>query len=133
LFQLHELGAAILSPVRATVKYQKQAIWAREVVQRPDGAGLIWQGELRNALARIWAGRIAVVGSPEVTLSHLGWNRKAGVAQPPEFSHGCRFFRKIVRNSIHATMVPSCNVLVSPLTVKNRSLTAKLPPPMGFS
>jgi hypothetical protein len=88
------------------VKYKKQAIWAREIVKSPDGAGLIGQGELGNPLARVRAGGISVVCSPDVTLSHFGWNRQAGLSQPPEFSHGCRFFREIVRNAIHATIVP---------------------------
>jgi hypothetical protein len=32
LFQLHELGAAVLSPIGATVKHQKQAVWSSEVI-----------------------------------------------------------------------------------------------------
>jgi hypothetical protein len=112
LFQLHELGAAILSPVRTTVKDQKQSIRAGEIVQRPNGARLVGQCELRNSLARIWAGCIAIVCSPDVTRSHLGWNWQAGGSQPSKFSHGCGLFGEILGRMIHSTMVASDPVVL---------------------
>jgi len=112
LFQLHELGAAILSPVRATVKDQKQPIRAGQIAQRPDRAGLVGQCKLRNSFARIWAGCIAIVCSPDVTRSHLGWNWQPCGSQPSKFSHGCGLFGEILGRMIHSTMVASCDVVV---------------------
>ncbi len=66
---------------------------------------MVGQGELRNSLARIWAGGIAVVGGPDVTRPHLGWNRQTGGSEPSEFSHSCGFFREILGRMIHSNMV----------------------------
>ena len=97
---------------RATVKDQKQPVRAGGILQRPDGAGLAGQCELRKSLARIWGGCIAIVCSPDVTRTHLGWDCQPGGSQPSKFSHGCGLFGEILGRMIHSTIVASCDAVV---------------------
>src|SRR5712691_7812782 len=59
--QLDELVAAVGSPVSAAAEDQHQPVWPHQLRQRPALALLIGQGEIRNLLANLGPGTIAVV------------------------------------------------------------------------
>ena len=51
MFQLDQLGAAVLSPVRAAVKHQQQSVRSGEIAQVPYRIMLVGKRKLRNPLA----------------------------------------------------------------------------------
>src|ERR1700677_4638200 len=64
LFQLDQLGAAVLSPIGASVKHQKQTLGAGQILDRPQFAVLIRKGERRDSLTWLGPGSIAIVRRP---------------------------------------------------------------------
>ena len=100
MFQLDQLGTAILSPIGASVKHENEADRSGKVGERPQGAILIRKGEIRNKLTRFGAGRVAIVGGGEVCGVQLGRDGRSSGAEPPKLVHDRRFFRKIFRDVV---------------------------------
>jgi len=62
LFQLDQLGSAVLSPIGASVKNEEQAIGTGEIRDRAHHALLVREGEIGYALASLRARGVAIVG-----------------------------------------------------------------------
>jgi hypothetical protein len=95
VFQLDQLGAAVLSPVRAAVKNQEEAVRASEIGERAQFAALIGEGEIRDSFTRLRAGLVVIVGGLKVFGVQLGRDGLASRAQPAEFAHDGGFFSQI--------------------------------------
>ncbi len=95
MLQLDQLGAAVLSPISASIKNEKQALGSDEISKRPGMAFLVWKGEIGDALARLWARNVAIIGSVNVPGVQLGGNGLSGGAKPSEFAHDRGFFCEI--------------------------------------
>ena len=97
LFQLDQLGAAVLSPIGTAVKYEKKAPRPGEIGQRPYDARLIRERKRGNALARFGTGSVMIVGSLDVFGAQFVWNRLSGGSEPSELTHDGGFFSQIFR------------------------------------
>jgi hypothetical protein len=97
LLQLDELGTAVLSPIGASIKEEKQALGSGEIGERPRNAFLVWKGEIGDALARLRSRSVAIIGGVNVPGVQLGWNGLSGGTKPSELPHDRGFFGEIFR------------------------------------
>jgi len=95
VFQLDQLGAAVLSPVRATVKNQEEAVRASEIGEHAQVAMLIGEGEIGDSFTWLRAGLVVIVGGVKVFGVQLGRDGFTSRAQPAEFAHDGGFFSQV--------------------------------------
>jgi imidazolonepropionase-like amidohydrolase len=106
VFQLDQLGAAVLSPVRAAVKNQKEAVRASEIGERAHVAVLIGEREIRDSFTRFRAGLVVIVGGLKVFGVQLGRDGFASRAQPTEFAHDGGLFSQVFGNLVARGHLP---------------------------
>jgi len=95
-FQLDQLGSAVASPIRASVKNKEQSVGTREIRDGPRNAFLIRKREIGYALPGRWAGGVAIVGGVYVLRLQLGGDGQSRGAKPSELPHDRGFFLEIL-------------------------------------
>ena len=105
-FQLDQLGAAVLSPLRAAVKHKKQAVGPDEIVERSQNTLLIRKDEIGNALAGFRPRRVIVVGRVDVLDVELIGNRFSSSSPPSKLPHDRSLFKKILGHIVGHRLSP---------------------------
>jgi NIPSNAP len=100
LFQLDQLGTAVLSPIGTAVKHEKQPVRAREVRDRPQNACLIRKREFGNVPTRLRTSCVAVIRRPQVLRVQFGRNMLPSRPQTTELPHDRGFLGKIFRELV---------------------------------